>query len=511
VKTASAALDAGLADAFSFGRAFLGNPDLVEKFRTGAPLNYPPSGETWYRASVRPGESSAHGYTELETCDKLQQQAGVPWEEASTATPADEDEEDVSGRSAILEEAKGTRVFMTQKVEAKVFQFDRVLREGAVEELMDLIKACPEGYSAKKNTAMVPQAPWGTGERLPRAEGEAPPRPWFVPTPDGRGWIYHPSLYGSLRHDILTARRIDKATLATLEGYAPNSAGPIVRGELALTEPAVQPLVQHKDILASASQLHDGYGFVVPLGLFVNVTMPGCTSQMHTDAVEFRGVSTYVGTRKENPFPGWLTVCMQRSGLFKEYELHIATVVYYPLGDEQTSAGDLLLFADGPEQPATRHHATFNTAAICNNTKVWHVATHAARTEKAKTHAPPRSSAATLTWDAGRWVLQDEGANLAEYSTDDIRVSLQMKVGCFKDEADLARYRDHTDDMDLTVDEVFDILAEDLVKRGLLDPANPLPRSPTAEDPERYTLQDLCLDTYARPPAAEIVDYSYRC
>jgi len=86
-----------------------------------------------------------------------------------------------------------------------------------------------------------------------------------------------------------------------------------------------------------------------------------------------------------------------------------------------------------------------------------------------------------------------------------------MKVGCFKDEADLARYRDHSDDMDLSVDEVFDILAKDLVKRGLLDPANPLPRSPTADNPELYTLQDLCLDTYARPPSAEIVDFSYRC
>ena len=38
------------------------------------------------------------------------------------------------------------------------------------------------------------------------------------------------------------------------------------------------------------------------------------------------------------------------------------------------------------------------------------------------------------------------------------------QVGCFKDEADLARYRDHSDDMDLTVDEVFDILVKDLVR-----------------------------------------------
>merc|ERR1719498_1139239 len=208
------------------------------------------------------------------------------------------------------------------------------------------------------------------------------------------------------------------------------------------------------DILASASQLHDGYGLVVPLGLFVNVTMPGCTSQMHTDAVEFRGVSTYVGDRKENPFPGWLTVCMQRGGLFKDYELHIATVVYYPLGDEQTSAGDLLLFADGPEQPATRHRASFNTAAICNNTKVWHVAMHEPLTEHAKTHVPKRGRAATLTWDAGRgrWVLFDEGKELATYATEDLRLSVQMKVGCFKDEADFARYQNHTDDMNVTVD-----------------------------------------------------------
>ena len=47
----------------------------------------------------------------------------------------------------------------------------------------------------------------------------------------------------------------------------------------------------------SCRRLHDGYGLVVPLGVFVNVTMPGCTSQMHTDAVEFRGVSTSAAER----------------------------------------------------------------------------------------------------------------------------------------------------------------------------------------------------------------------
>ena len=55
---------------------------------------------------------------------------------------------------------------------------------------------------------------------------------------------------------------------------------------------AVNRLLPSQRMRSTSRRLHDGYGFVVPLGLFVNITMPGCTSQMHTDAVEFRGVST---------------------------------------------------------------------------------------------------------------------------------------------------------------------------------------------------------------------------
>ena len=37
--SAQAALDSGVADAISFGRPFIANPDLVQRLRTGAPLN----------------------------------------------------------------------------------------------------------------------------------------------------------------------------------------------------------------------------------------------------------------------------------------------------------------------------------------------------------------------------------------------------------------------------------------------------------------------------------------
>ncbi len=45
--SAQAVLDAGEADAIAFGRAFLANPDLVERLRVDAPLN-PDNMATWY-------------------------------------------------------------------------------------------------------------------------------------------------------------------------------------------------------------------------------------------------------------------------------------------------------------------------------------------------------------------------------------------------------------------------------------------------------------------------------
>src|SRR5690606_10630643 len=45
---ATEALDQGKADAISFGRTFMTNPDLPERFRTGAELNPIDFTPTWY-------------------------------------------------------------------------------------------------------------------------------------------------------------------------------------------------------------------------------------------------------------------------------------------------------------------------------------------------------------------------------------------------------------------------------------------------------------------------------
>ena len=55
-ESAQADLDSGLADAISWGRRYIGNPDLVERFRAGAPLNED-NPRTWYT-------KGAAGYTD---------------------------------------------------------------------------------------------------------------------------------------------------------------------------------------------------------------------------------------------------------------------------------------------------------------------------------------------------------------------------------------------------------------------------------------------------------------
>ena len=54
--TAQEAVDSGAADLFAFGRGFLANPDLVERLRTGAPLNEPDA-STFYAGTAK-------GYTD---------------------------------------------------------------------------------------------------------------------------------------------------------------------------------------------------------------------------------------------------------------------------------------------------------------------------------------------------------------------------------------------------------------------------------------------------------------
>jgi N-ethylmaleimide reductase len=69
--TAQAALDEGSADAIAFGRAYIANPDLVERLRLGAGLNEPDP-KTYYAAG-------ATGYTDYPFLNAKPTKLAVPW------------------------------------------------------------------------------------------------------------------------------------------------------------------------------------------------------------------------------------------------------------------------------------------------------------------------------------------------------------------------------------------------------------------------------------------------
>ena len=58
-ETAEKALSDDHADLIAFGRPFISNPDLVERFSTGKPLNPEPDPSTWFSSST------AEGYTDF--------------------------------------------------------------------------------------------------------------------------------------------------------------------------------------------------------------------------------------------------------------------------------------------------------------------------------------------------------------------------------------------------------------------------------------------------------------
>jgi 2,4-dienoyl-CoA reductase-like NADH-dependent reductase (Old Yellow Enzyme family) len=61
-ESAQAALDAGEADAVAWGRTFIANPDLVERFARNAPLNELDASTMYV--------GGAHGYTDYPTLEK---------------------------------------------------------------------------------------------------------------------------------------------------------------------------------------------------------------------------------------------------------------------------------------------------------------------------------------------------------------------------------------------------------------------------------------------------------
>jgi len=222
----------------------------------------------------------------------------------------------------------------------------------------------------------------------------------------------------------------------------------------------------HSEALVDAARRLHGRPVIEPSIVYANILLPGQELAVHTDVPEFRGANRKL-------VPQWLLVVMHHSGLFDRWRMPIATGIAYfggapggAGGVPRSNGGALAYYPEGAAGPAATYEPKHNTAAVLDTDAVFHGVDRVEGDESALRHV--RSGQRLRHDGGGRWSLVGrDGDVLATFATDDLRYSASWKAYCFADEADRARWRDHTDD--LTLDQIVDTLVADM---GIERPAS---------------------------------------
>jgi hypothetical protein len=210
-----------------------------------------------------------------------------------------------------------------------------------------------------------------------------------------------------------------------------------------------------------------GTPIVVPKMLFANMLLPGQEISMHQDVPEFRGIHP-------KTCPNWMQCVMHASGLFERWRiLQAACLTYF----QDMDCGSLAVYTPdgGTVIPARRglgvlveaetlpHHSDVFPPIPC-------------RRPPAPTW--PKGVRLRFLPDANQWVvLSEDGSELERYASNEVRISTQMKLHCFRNEEEERKYHDRSDD--ITVDRAIEMLTDDLRSRGCFSGAPP-PRSELA-------------------------------
>lgn len=234
---------------------------------------------------------------------------------------------------------------------------------------------------------------------------------------------------------------------------------------------------------AAAAQKLFGTPLVVPKMFFGNLLLPGQEVAMHHDVPEFRGMHPKTA-------PSWLQVAMHGSGLFGRWRiLQAAALTYY----QRMGRGNLAVYApdgEGIVIPAKPKLGVILEAETCAH----HSDIFAPELgQKQWTDAPVGSKLRYLDREECWLLSTSNGVELQRFRPDEVRVSTQMKLHCFRNEEEQRMYLEHTDD--LSIEQALDMMTDDLRRRGWFkDPA-----------PSRADLAVMMVKEYVRWPAPEAV------
>lgn len=186
--------------------------------------------------------------------------------------------------------------------------------------------------------------------------------------------------------------------------------------------------------MLDAARTLTGLDEVVVFRAQANVMLPGQGLGRHTDVPEFRGARRW-------SFPDWLLVAMLHSGIYDDEQVRIVSAVAWPMA---TNGGDLRVFDRANETLLGSFTPERATAVVCDSYRLPHDVDRIPGDEV--TVGP--GDAIGLERDGGDegWVLRRTDGSTVVLRPDEVRLSILVKMACFRDAAERDRYFDGSSD-----------------------------------------------------------------
>lgn len=250
------------------------------------------------------------------------------------------------------------------------------------------------------------------------------------------------------------------AEMAALGSRPPTFVPPWFRQDFGASG---QPLVEGAEVIIDNSRFVDAahavYGadcIVRPSNAYVNIMGPTPFPFIpHLDVPAFRGF-----TRADQPI--WLLKLMKNADLFEHWRIKIATAVSWIYAGQ---GGDFHYWPNGPDGPEMVESSPFrNVSIVADNESTFH---GVAPVGPADATMPQEinSHSRLVRGDDGWNAVDSDGAVIATFSDDDVRITVSWKADIFTD-ADEARLADSGEDA-LDVERVIAIFHADLEARGV--------------------------------------------
>jgi hypothetical protein len=216
-----------------------------------------------------------------------------------------------------------------------------------------------------------------------------------------------------------------------------------------------EPLFYNKNFIEAAKTSFQAK-IIRPVAMMTNLNLPAPPSPCHQDLPFFRGV-----TNRE--VPSWMLEPMGYSGLFHDWAIPVASAITWFYDGE---GGDFEYWPGGLDAPSVTERPPFsNSCVLADNEYMYHRVGGVGRPEDYSLYEDIGYDATLELTDENKWQVMDNGAQLALFDYDKVRLSVLWKAYCFETEEMAASYDNHSFDLDTSM--IADIFCQDLSDRGL--------------------------------------------